>query len=232
MQKDSTAYLEELGGRIRELRGKRTQLEFARAFGIASQTTVSAIERGGTAPGADLLARLVEESRCDARWLMTGEGEASAVAVAPARPEAVILERQPAAVLIRNVREVMENGELWKSAVPVAGSFAPDMGVLRSSQTPEEGTAPFVTAGPFPEGSIALRTAAPIFGVAAGACLIVGPPVAIGEMGFGLVAAKKIGDALCAWARRGKKVHLYANGEERVVTVDDIIEVRVFLALV
>jgi transcriptional regulator with XRE-family HTH domain len=232
MGKSLTPLVGTIGGRIRLLRGRLAQAAFADRFGLGSQATVSAIEIDTTPPRLELVSKLVAELDVDARWLLTGEGEPFPKGPSAARPEAVVVPRQPATVISRNVREVRESGQLYNSLIQVVGSFAPDMGVLRSADTPEEGTAPYAEAGPFPEDTIALRTAAAIFGMAAGACLILGPAIMPGETGFGLVTASGVGDVLCAWARRARKIHLYMAGDERILRLDQIREARAFLGIV
>jgi transcriptional regulator with XRE-family HTH domain len=69
-----TAYRKELGKRIREARGSRTQQNFAEALGIKYQQ-ISAYERSLIMPGADLIADIAEVLNVSLDWLLTGEGE-------------------------------------------------------------------------------------------------------------------------------------------------------------
>lgn len=66
-------HLAGIGRRIRELRGKEPQDDFARALGI-SQSQLSKIERGKLAPSVEVLVRLAEKSGKSADWILRGEG--------------------------------------------------------------------------------------------------------------------------------------------------------------
>ena len=64
----------ELGQRLRQLRGKRTQISFGGLLGL-KQPHYSAYERGEMSPGAELLVKIVELTHCNPHWLLTGLGE-------------------------------------------------------------------------------------------------------------------------------------------------------------
>jgi len=61
-----------IGRRIRELRGKVLQDDFAPALGM-TQGQLSKIERGMQAPSIDLLLRLRERGGRSVDWVLTGE---------------------------------------------------------------------------------------------------------------------------------------------------------------
>jgi transcriptional regulator with XRE-family HTH domain len=67
------ADLEAIGRRIRDLRGKERQDDFAPFLGIA-QSQLSRIERGMLAPSVDVLLRLTERYRKSVDWILKGEG--------------------------------------------------------------------------------------------------------------------------------------------------------------
>ena len=60
-----------IGRRIKELRGKVLQDDFAPSLGI-TQGQLSKIERGNLAPGIDLLLRLRERGGRSVDWILTG----------------------------------------------------------------------------------------------------------------------------------------------------------------
>jgi transcriptional regulator with XRE-family HTH domain len=71
---------EKVGERIRAVRGKRTQTEFARTIGVKKQNYISRYERGRI-PSPDLLLRIATTGRVSIDWLLTGEGKGVKVAV-------------------------------------------------------------------------------------------------------------------------------------------------------
>lgn len=62
-----------IGRRIKELRGKVLQNDFAPSLGI-TQGQLSKIERGKLAPNIDLLLRLRERAGRSVDWILTGQG--------------------------------------------------------------------------------------------------------------------------------------------------------------
>ena len=68
----SKADLVAVGRRIRELRGKVLQDDFAPSLGI-TQGQLSKIERGKLAPSIDLLLRLRERGGWSVDWILTGK---------------------------------------------------------------------------------------------------------------------------------------------------------------
>ena len=75
MAKKSPATLDlvAVGRRIRQLRGKERQDDFAPLIGI-TQGQLSKIERGLLAPSAEVLLRLRERFGKSVDWILTGEG--------------------------------------------------------------------------------------------------------------------------------------------------------------
>ncbi len=65
--------LRAIGRRIRQLRGRATQEEFARALRI-SQAQLSKYELGQSAPPLGVLAKLAERSDRTVDWILSGKG--------------------------------------------------------------------------------------------------------------------------------------------------------------
>jgi transcriptional regulator with XRE-family HTH domain len=65
--------LKEIGKRIRSLRGKENQTEFAGRLGV-SQGQLSRYEKGAAAPSLDSLVRLKNKSGKSIDWIITGKG--------------------------------------------------------------------------------------------------------------------------------------------------------------
>ncbi|MFQ5543825.1 MAG: helix-turn-helix domain-containing protein [Nitrospiria bacterium] len=61
-----------VGERIRAVRGKQTQTEFADALGVKKQNYISRYERGRI-PSPGLLVRIAEIGRVTTDWLLTGK---------------------------------------------------------------------------------------------------------------------------------------------------------------
>jgi transcriptional regulator with XRE-family HTH domain len=66
------ADLAAIGSRIRELRGRERQDDFAPFLGIA-QSQLSRIERGQLAPAVEVLLRLKDRYGKSVDWMLTGE---------------------------------------------------------------------------------------------------------------------------------------------------------------
>ncbi len=62
----------EVGHRIRAIRGKQTQVEFAAVLGVKKQNYISRYERGRI-PSPDLLVRIAEIGQVTTDWLLTGK---------------------------------------------------------------------------------------------------------------------------------------------------------------
>jgi transcriptional regulator with XRE-family HTH domain len=63
---------QEVGERIRAVRGKKTQTEFAKALGVKKQNYISRYERGRI-PSPDLLVQIARMGRVSIDWLLTGK---------------------------------------------------------------------------------------------------------------------------------------------------------------
>lgn len=63
-----------VGERIRAVRGKRTQTEFAKVIGVKKQNYISRYERGRI-PSPDLLVQIAKTGRVSIDWLLTGKGK-------------------------------------------------------------------------------------------------------------------------------------------------------------
>ncbi|MFQ5779831.1 MAG: helix-turn-helix domain-containing protein [Nitrospiria bacterium] len=61
-----------VGERIRAVRGRRTQTEFAKILGVKKQNYISRYERGRI-PSPDLLVRIAGMGRVTTDWLLTGK---------------------------------------------------------------------------------------------------------------------------------------------------------------
>lgn len=66
----------QVGQRIRRIRGKLTQTDFAKVLGVYKQNYISRYERGRV-PSPDLLIRIAEYGKVSLDWLLTGKGGAS-----------------------------------------------------------------------------------------------------------------------------------------------------------
>jgi len=63
----------QVGQRIRMVRGKVTQTDFAKVLGVYKQNYISRYERGRV-PSPDLLIKIAEHGRVSVDWLLTGKG--------------------------------------------------------------------------------------------------------------------------------------------------------------
>jgi len=61
-----------VGERIRAVRGKQTQTEFANVLGVKKQNYISRYERGRI-PSPELLVRIADIGRVTTDWLLTGK---------------------------------------------------------------------------------------------------------------------------------------------------------------
>ena len=68
----------QVGQRIRRIRGKLTQTEFAKILGVYKQNYISRYERGRV-PSPDLLIRIADYGKVTLDWMLTGKGEKKAV---------------------------------------------------------------------------------------------------------------------------------------------------------
>ncbi|MBC7954223.1 MAG: helix-turn-helix transcriptional regulator [Rhodospirillaceae bacterium] len=66
--------IETIGSRLRSVRGKMSQDEFAGHLSVHKET-VGKYERNLMQPGSDVLVRLHQNWRVDINWLLTGEGD-------------------------------------------------------------------------------------------------------------------------------------------------------------
>jgi transcriptional regulator with XRE-family HTH domain len=64
--------LKEIGKRIRQIRGKKSLVDFGKIIGI-SKTMVSYYEDGSVAPRADTLQKIAEYGDVSFEWLFTGK---------------------------------------------------------------------------------------------------------------------------------------------------------------
>lgn len=63
----------QVGQRIRMIRGKTTQTDFAKVLGVYKQNYISRYERGRV-PSPDLLIKIADHGRVSLDWLLTGKG--------------------------------------------------------------------------------------------------------------------------------------------------------------
>lgn len=70
MQRFSPA---QVGQRIRMVRGKLTQTDFAKVLGVYKQNYISRYERGRV-PSPDLLIKISDYGKVTIDWLLTGKG--------------------------------------------------------------------------------------------------------------------------------------------------------------
>lgn len=65
--------MEELGERIRKVRGKIPRADFAKVLGVSS-TSLFNYESGDVVPGVDVIIRICEEGNVNPSWLLFGRG--------------------------------------------------------------------------------------------------------------------------------------------------------------
>jgi transcriptional regulator with XRE-family HTH domain len=81
--------LRETGGRLRQIRGERSQKEFAELLGIG-RTTLIRYESGERQIDVDLLLKLNVIFRLQPLWLLTGKGEVSGGTLLNSREAALL----------------------------------------------------------------------------------------------------------------------------------------------
>lgn len=64
----------QVGQRIRLIRGKTTQTDFAKLIGVRKQNYVSRYEHGRI-PNPDLLVKIANYGKVTVDWLLTGRGK-------------------------------------------------------------------------------------------------------------------------------------------------------------
>jgi transcriptional regulator with XRE-family HTH domain len=64
----------QVGQRIRKIRGKLTQTDFAKAIGVRKQNYISRYEHGRI-PSPILLVRIAVLGKTSVDWLLTGKGK-------------------------------------------------------------------------------------------------------------------------------------------------------------
>ena len=64
----------QVGQRIRAIRGKMNQTDFARTIGVRKQNYVSRYEHGRI-PNPELLVRIANYGKVTVDWLLTGRGK-------------------------------------------------------------------------------------------------------------------------------------------------------------
>jgi phage repressor protein C with HTH and peptisase S24 domain len=112
--------ISEIGNRIKQVRGKDTQKEFAKMLGFSS-SYLSEVESGKTKPSLELLVRISQIANYSLHWLLKGEGS-------------MILESSEGMVK----EDFVSYGELGEFAVIPMVAFTPGKGTGR--QGTEEGT--------------------------------------------------------------------------------------------
>ncbi|HZR47385.1 MAG TPA: helix-turn-helix transcriptional regulator [Candidatus Manganitrophaceae bacterium] len=73
---------EEVGERIKSIRGTRTQEEFAKALGVRKQNYISRYERNRI-PSAQLLLKIARIGQVSIDWLLTGKQDAGRKSALP-----------------------------------------------------------------------------------------------------------------------------------------------------
>lgn len=64
----------QVGQRIRRIRGKINQTDFAKMIGVRKQNYVSRYEHGRI-PNPELLVRIAQHGKVTVDWLLTGRGK-------------------------------------------------------------------------------------------------------------------------------------------------------------
>jgi transcriptional regulator with XRE-family HTH domain len=65
----------QVGQRIRRVRGRMTQTHFAKAVGVRKQNYISRYEHGRI-PSPELLVRIADFGKTSVDWVLTGKGKA------------------------------------------------------------------------------------------------------------------------------------------------------------
>lgn len=107
----------EIGARIKKIRGQLTQKEFADLLGVG-RTSVVRYESGERTPDAEFLVKLNVIYKVQPLWLLTGQGaDIAGEKLTPAE-----------SILLNNYRHCLPEGKaalMTTSAAFVAGSVAP-----------------------------------------------------------------------------------------------------------
>ncbi len=113
----------QIGKRIVEVRGHRTQGDFAQSIDI-HKNTLGKYERGERLPDAWVILQLMEIHNVNPTWLMTGGGEPSSVGATSAAPSAPPFIPELLAALMQTVEDVLSepalNGVEQKEKVNLA----------------------------------------------------------------------------------------------------------------
>lgn len=105
---------DKVGERIRAVRGKQTQTEFANVLGVKKQNYISRYERGRI-PSPDLLVRIAEVGRVTTDWLLTGQ-RGGARGAALAQKSKPIKKKQPEKVAAKPKTKVASKPKAKKKA--------------------------------------------------------------------------------------------------------------------
>jgi transcriptional regulator with XRE-family HTH domain len=81
-------------GKIRNIKGKLTQSEFAKILGVA-QGTINKYENGAILPGEDILKKIANYGGVTVEWLLHGDAPEPAAAEITEIPEAITIESPP-----------------------------------------------------------------------------------------------------------------------------------------
>lgn len=111
--------MEGLGNRIRQLRGNKSQQNYAKLLNISPRALFS-YEVEDRIPGADLVVRICANSGASFKWLLTGEGPMfESDAKNTTASKGVIINIDPAVQLVNEALEEtgMELNEIQKKAI-------------------------------------------------------------------------------------------------------------------
>lgn len=114
-----------IGERIRQVRGEKTQSEFAGLTSIP-KNTLGRYERGEIIPGGEAISLLCKNIGIDPNWLLFGEGPMRRGETAPAAPAAAPNEPPPAqppeedfkmVEMVTMTVEVLESETIYRTAL-------------------------------------------------------------------------------------------------------------------
>lgn len=98
-----------VGQRIKELRGRMSQIDFAKQFGVTS-STISGIEAGKSIPSVELATKICELYNCSLDWLLRGVGEKKNESTEIAQKQYPIVDE----LMTKYLKVLEENSELQK----------------------------------------------------------------------------------------------------------------------
>ncbi len=163
-------------------------------------------------------AALWEKANPAARRLLAEAGFDAAASREAAERATVIMSRQSA------------SKRLYAELVPVTGYYTPGV-IIPPADYMNEDEELFVSIGPVPDGSAAIKLLKDTAGFAAGAFLVFGPP-GRPHVGLALISVDgDIGDLVCICQKAARKVEVIVDGEIRSWRREIVTSFRPFVAM-